>query len=107
MFWKDDSTNLSTVAYKAVAEKQITEAKCCDSPEIHIHAHKPLSDENKGSAWIWCSHCGCFSHLDRILIHADWPNNKNVDIHRVCAEPKYLESVKDVVDKHLQKFLKS
>ena len=107
MLWKDDNTNLSAVAFKTVTEKQLTEAKCCDAPEIHIHAHRPFADENKGSAWIWCSHCGRFSHLDRIIIHADWHNNKNVDIHLVCAVPEYLETVKAAVDKHLQEFLKS
>lgn len=106
MIWHDELDILDDAAINTLSSKVPPIVKCCDAPQVHIHAHRGWGKHpDMGSAWIWCSHCGLFSHLDGIHIHQDWENNPDVDFARVCAVPKYLETVKGSVDRHLKKFL--
>ena len=110
MNWSDRNGDvLDEVAVTALSEKKLLPAKCCHDPEVHIHAHSDdfWKKRGRGSAWIWCSKCGTFSHLDGVPLSPDWANNSNVDFSQVCAVPEYLETVKDAVDKHLEDFLKN
>ncbi|MBR6027967.1 MAG: hypothetical protein IKP40_02680 [Clostridia bacterium] len=108
MEWSDKNGSLlDSIAVAVLRDKELLSAACCDKPEIHIHAHSIgfWKERGRGSAWIWCSHCGTFSHLDGIPISSDWENNPDVDFSQVCAVPVYLETVKDAVDQHLKEFL--
>ena len=107
MNWHDDSGVLDQVAIVALSNKELLPSACCNHPKIHIHAHSAgrWKEKGRGSAWIWCSHCGTFSHLDGIQISSDWENNPDVDSDQVSAVPIYLETVKDAVDKHMKAFL--
>ena len=108
MKWHDESNTLDRVAISTLSNKTPLIADCCDKPDVHLHAHKGWGRHpDRASAWIWCSHCGLYAHLDGIPIHTDWKNNPNVDFSKVCAVPIYLETVKDKVDAHLRMFLKN
>lgn len=106
MVWHDELDILDDVAVSALSTKTPPIVNCCSEPEVHIHAHRGWGKHtDRGSAWIWCSHCGLFSHLDGIHIHQDWENNSEVDFSKVTAVPKYLEAVKKSVDKHFKEFI--
>ena len=108
MLWHDESDILDSAAINVLSSKAPLIASCCALPEVHLHAHRGWGNRtDRCSAWIWCSHCGLYSHLDGIPIHPDWKNNPEVDFYKVCAVPKYLETVKDSVDKHLNNFMKT
>ena len=109
MLWHDEYELLSNVAIVALSSKEMPNATCCNNPEIHIHAHSIgfWKQRGRGSAWIWCSNCGAYAHLDGVPIDKSWRNNSSVDFEQVTAVPKYLETVKGSVDKHLIEFLES
>ena len=104
LVWKDDSSNLDIVAANALLNGKFIPPECCESPEIHIYGHKYR--KNSGSAWIWCSHCGAFSHLDGIPISDSWVNSEKIDFSKLTAIPIYLEKMKNIVDAHLKHYAK-
>lgn len=107
MNWSDESNILDEVAISAVSSKKLLQAKCCDHPEVHIHAHTSglAEKRGRGSVWVWCSKCGKFSHLDGVPFPKDWKNNPEVDFSKVTAVPVYLETVKQQVDRHMMEFV--
>ena len=101
--WKGDISNLDHVAIEALKNRILIKPMCCENARVHIYGHK----RNTGfsSAWVWCSSCGAYSHLDGIPINETWENDSNVDMSQVTAVPIYLESIADAIDEHFDRFM--
>lgn len=102
MEWKDDATNLDTVAIRAMMMGAKTEPKCCSKSNVHIYCHRYT--DKRGSVWAWCSNCGSFTHLDGLPINKAWVNCDDIDYHKLTAVPKYLDSVAGIVDTHFEEY---
>lgn len=97
--WKDDNSNLADVLYKLKIGTTL-EASCCDNPDVHFYVHRFNADSPRGSAWVWCSNCNKYVHLDGFLLDADIPNCEKIDPLKLCAIPDYLEENKSFIDYH-------
>lgn len=103
MQWHDDKTNLAEVAYAALCNHKTVAAKCCDASSIHVYGHK--YSERRGSAWVWCSKCGAFAHIDGIPIDSNWKNSAKVEFSKLTGIPFYLRSIQEDVDQHFEKYM--
>ena len=107
MIWHEDESNLDQVAYSTLNGKKRMAPKCCSSPSVHVYAQMGLRrGSSLSSAWVWCSRCGAYSHLDGLTVDADWENCEKIDSSRLCAVPKYLDSMRSVIDAHLEHFIR-
>ena len=111
MDWRDDRSNLDHVCVETLLHKRKVTPRCCDAPSVHLYAHRfddcRAADHWNGSAWIWCSTCGAFSHLDGLMLPDDWKNHTEIGLSELTAVPRYLEEIKGTVDLHLQRYLYS
>ena len=102
MEWKSDKSNeLDRLFFTRMRNQSIEMNPCCNSPEIHLYAHK--WDDNFSSGWIWCSNCKNYSHIDGIGVSSDWSNLESIDDNMLCAVPDYLEQNKANIDKFMNK----
>lgn len=102
MKWHNDSSNLDKIAVDAVNSKNLGAPECCSDPYVHVYAHKRSA--NRGSAWVWCSSCGAYSHFT-FPISDEWENCTKIDFEKLTAVPEYLETMNTVVDEHLNNYL--
>ena len=107
MKWTNDKSNLYDVAVKQLGAKERVLPKCCAHPEVHIYAWRhDKKGGRRNSAWVWCSNCGAYAHIDGILLHDDWEDSLEIDNSQLTAIPDYQESKKTVIDKHMARFMK-
>ena len=104
MKWRNKNTNYAQVAYEAMQKGRRIQAKCCDNPQAHIYLHK--YEDGDCAAWVWCSACGSFAHYDGVIGDIVWENCDGVDYEQLAAIPDYLESVKEMVDAHTNRYLR-
>lgn len=67
----------------------------CNSQSAHVYIHKH-NDRHCG-IWTWCSNCGATSHLSGNTPQW-WKNPDFIDPAQLCADPEYLEQMKDRID---------
>jgi len=67
----------------------------CNSHSAHVYFHKH-NDRHCG-IWTWCSNCGASSHMSGNTPKW-WKNPDFIDPTQLCAEPDYLEQLKDRID---------
>lgn len=101
--WKDDKSNLDDVIF-GLNNGEYVEAECCSAPEIHTYFHRFNPSADRASAWIWCSNCKSYVHLDGFLVKRNIANCLDIDPSLLCAVPEYLDEMKSVIDKHNKQF---
>ena len=89
--WHDNVQNL-----EVLLEYSSFPAICpeCGQREAHVYIRRY---QNRGSLWIWCSHCCVFEHAS-VAPPSDWLNDEIVDCRRLTALPDYLEKEKEKID---------
>lgn len=70
------------------------------SAHIYIHSH----NDNRCGIWTWCDSCEAFSHMSG-MPPKWWKNLDIVDATQLCAEPKYLNQMKDSIDEWVNSIL--
>ena len=106
--WHPDNSRLDLLAFNALNGKPMGNPNCCKMAEIHIYADVGhWRRKNLASAWIWCSHCGAFDHLDGLLVSEKWVNCPEIELEDLTTPPKKLEEKKMIIDKHYSEYLKA
>jgi len=67
----------------------------CHSQTGHVYIHKH-NDRHCG-IWTWCSNCKASSHLSG-KAPIWWENPDFIDSAKLCADPEYLDQLKDKID---------
>lgn len=94
--WNDNDKIIEI--FSKVDENQIVYpcvCPICNKQTAHIYIHKH-NDRHCG-IWTWCSNCKASSHLSG-KTPLWWENPDFVDPAKLCAEPEYLDQMKDKID---------
>lgn len=97
--WRDDNGNLTDVLYGFYSGTSVA-PNCCGNPDVHFYVHRFRLSSERGSAWVWCSNCKKYVHLDGFSVAANINNCADVDSSKLCAVPDYLEQMKSIIDLH-------
>lgn len=104
--WNDGSDKIDEVFDNLVRIPQFpTRCPVCDKNEMHIYMQVHSYKNRRGGLWIWCSHCGIFSHSS-LRVPEYWENCDCIEMEKLCAVPEYLDRIKDALDRHANAMIK-
>ncbi len=104
--WKDDNDKIEEL-YNNVKKIKNFPAICpiCKKEGAHIYMHVYDCKTRRGGVWGWCSECHTFFH-GSTFVPDYWKNCTDVEAEKLCAEPVYLEELKEKIDKHVNAIIK-
>ena len=105
IMWKDNNDDILRIYTQL--EKNIefpVQCPICKKNGAHIYMHVHNFKTKRGGLWVWCSDCFSFSHSS-IYVPNYWINCPQIEVDNLCAVPKYLEEMKETIDRHVNEIM--